>query len=391
MMAAGQNASTISAAVPLVVHVIYRFECGGLQTLLAECINRMPAHRYRHAVVCLAGYTDYAQRISKPGVEFYSLDKPPGAGLSSHVKLWKLLRRLRPAVLHTYNVSTIEYNATAFLAGVPVRIHAEHGHDSVEVGGKHAKYNLLRRLLTPVISSFVPVSEDLRHWLREQIGVPDRKIAMVPNGVDTVGFTSDPLHIEPALQTAIPRILIGTIGRIDRIKNHLGLLDAFSLLLKRFPRQELDLRLAIIGDGPLLEQVRARVEAEGLAERVWLPGSRRDIADLLRTFSVFVLPSVSEATPVTILEAMATGLPVVATRVGGVPQLVLHQQTGLLVKPSDPEALADALSVYISDAQIRARHGAAGRAHVEARYSVDAMVAGYEALYNRHLVAEASD
>jgi glycosyltransferase involved in cell wall biosynthesis len=88
---------------------------------------------------------------------------------------------------------------------------------------------------------------------------------------------------------------------------------------------------------------------------------------------------------------MATGLPVVATRVGGVSQLVLHQQTGLLVKPSDPEALADALSVYISDAQIRARHGAAGRAHVEARYSVDAMVAGYEALYNRQCVSESSD
>ena len=390
-IAAGQDASTIDEAVPLVVHVIYRFECGGLQTLLAECINRMPAHRYRHAVVCLAGYTDYAQRISKPGVEFHSLDKPPGAGLSSHLKLWKLLRKLRPAVLHTYNVSTIEYNATAFLAGVPVRIHAEHGRDSVEVEGKHAKYNLLRRLLTPVISTFVPVSEDLRQWLRDQIGVPDRKIVMVPNGVDTVGFRSGPPPVKRASQVAIPHILIGTIGRIDRIKNHLGLLDAFSLLLKRFPQQEVDLRLAIIGDGPLLEQVRARVEADGLAERVWLPGSRRDIADLLRTFSVFVLPSVSEATPVTILEAMATGLPVVATRVGGVPQLVLDQQTGLLVNPSDPEALAEALSVYISDEQVRASHGAAGRAHVEARYSVEAMVAGYEALYNRKPLSETSD
>lgn len=382
-MSATHVANEAGAPVPLVVHVIYRFECGGLQTLLAECINRMPSDQYRHAVVCLAGYTDYAERVSKPGVAFYSLDKAPGAGLSSHVKLWKLLRQLAPAVLHTYNISTIEYNATAFFAGVPVRIHAEHGHDSIEVGGKHAKYNLLRRLLTPVISSFVPVSDDLRHWLKEKIGVPDRKIAMVPNGVDTVAFSPDSSSLSLTPESGTRRILIGTIGRIDRIKNHMGLLDAFIILRKRFSDQPFDLHLSIIGDGPMLDQVRARVIAEGLSGCVSLPGSRRDIAAILRTFSVFVLPSASEATPVTILEAMATGLPVVATRVGGVPQLVLDRETGCLVSPSDPIALADALAVYISDPGVRKRHGLAGHAHVLAHYSVDTMVAGYEALYRR--------
>ena len=353
--------------------------------MLAECINRMPADRYRHAVVCLSGFTDYAEKITKPGVEFYSLDKPPGAGLASHAKLWKLLRKLRPVVLHTYNVSTIEYNATAFLAGVPVRVHAEHGLDSVEIGGKHAKYNLLRRLLTPVISSFVPVSEELRGWLKNEIRVPDRKIAMVANGVDPLAFSSATRDQVEQNPNAVPRVLIGTVGRIDAIKNHLGLLDAFTLLLQRFSPDEVDLHLAIIGDGPLLQQVRDRVQAEGLGERVWLPGRRMDIAALLQTFSVFVLPSVSEATPVTILEAMAMALPVVATRVGGVPQLVMDQQTGLLVKPSDTEALADALSIYVNDPQLRALHGDAGRAYVRAHYSVDAMVTGYEKLYTRLL------
>lgn len=110
-----------------------------------------------------------------------------------------------------------------------------------------------------------------------------------------------------------------------------------------------------------------------------------DIAALLQTFSVFVLPSISEATPVTILEAMATALPVVATRVGGVPQLVVNNQTGLLVNPSSPEALADALSTYINNPQLTAEHGDAGRAYVKAHYSVDAMVSGYENLYTLHL------
>ena len=386
-----QPASLTIAPVPLVVHLIYRFECGGLQTLLAECINRMPAHRYRHAVVCLAGYTDYVEKITKAGVEFYSLDKPPGAGLASHAKLWKLLRKLRPAVLHTYNVSTIEYNAVALLAGVPVRIHAEHGLDSVEIGGKHKKYNMLRRLLTPVISSFVPVSTELRDWLKKEIGVPDRKIAMVANGVDSVAFSSAIPRAPEKNPNAVTRVVIGTIGRIDAIKNHLGLLDAFILLLKRFSPDELDLHLAIIGDGPLFEQVAARVQAEGLSERVWLPGRRMDITALLRTFSVFVLSSISEATPVTILEAMATALPVVATRVGGVPQIVMDKQTGLLVDPSNPAALADALSIYLNDPQLRVEHGAAGRAYVKAHFSVGAMVVGYENLYSGHLARAHDD
>lgn len=372
----------MDTSIPLVVHLIYRFECGGLQTLLAECINRMPAEHYRHAVVCLTGYTDYAKKIARPGVELHALEKPPGQGLSTHLKLWKLLRRLRPAVMHTYNVSTIEYSVTALLAGVPVRIHAEHGRDSVEMDGKHGKYNLLRRLLIPIIDAFVPVSADLGDWLRNTIGVPNHKIAMVPNGVDTKRYTPLETGLDPLPQP----LWIGTVGRIDRIKNHAGLLDAFQLLIERFPAPQFDIRLAIVGDGPLLQTLRDRVASNAWADRVFLPGACADIANVMRSFTVFVLPSLSEATPVTILEAMATALPVVASRVGGVPQLVLDQYTGLLVPPADPEALANALSAYVRDPQLRARHGAAGRSHVLAHYSIDKMVAGYDALYSLHRV-----
>lgn len=374
------RSTVVDVDIPLVVHLIYRFDCGGLQTLLAECINRMPPELCRHAVICLTGYTDYAEKISRPGVEFHALEKPPGQGLSTHLKLWKLLRRLRPAVMHTYNIGTIEYSATALLAGVPVRIHAEHGRDSVEIDGNHKKYNLIRRLLIPVISAYVPVSADLGDWLRKTIGVPEHKIVMVPNGVDTVRYAPPESGPKPTTQP----VWVGTVGRVDRIKNHSGLLDAFRLLQERFPAPQFDVRLAIVGDGPLLQTLRNQVASEAWAERVWLPGARADIADIMRSFTVFVLPSLSEATPVTILEAMATALPVVATRVGGVPQLVLDQQTGLLVKPFDPEALADALSTYICDPQLRAQHGYAGRAHILAHYSIDEMVAGYESLYFRH-------
>lgn len=371
-------ASRDSSSPPLVVHLLYRFDCGGLQTIVAECINRMPPQRYQHAVVCLTAYTDYADRIQPANVTLYTLDKPPGHSLATHVKLWKLLRSLGPAIVHTYNIGTIEYNLTALLAGVPIRIHAEHGRDSIEINGTHRKYALLRRLLSPIIDAFVPVSADLADWLRFVVKVSSRKIAMIPNGVDT-------LHYAPCQDTntaPLQRVCIGTVGRVDRIKNHTGLLDAFKLLLVRFPCPAYDLRLVIVGDGPMLPALRSRVAAEGLGDRVSLSGARSDVGDILRNFSIFVLPSLSEAMPVTILEAMATALPVVASRVGGIPQLVLDGETGVMVQPDNVTALSDALSMYISDPALRSAHGAAGRAYVDANYSVGAMVTSYACLYD---------
>ncbi|MGZ3240322.1 MAG: glycosyltransferase, partial [Burkholderiaceae bacterium] len=160
-------------SIPLVVHLIYRLDFGGLETLLAECVNRMPAHKYRHAIVCLTDYTDFAKKITQPGVEIFALHKAPGLGLGTHAKLWKLLRKLRPTILHTYNLAAIEYAFTATLAGVPIRIHAEHGRDASDPEGKNRKHNLLRRWLVPFIDCYIPVSGDLQKWLKNVVGVPD--------------------------------------------------------------------------------------------------------------------------------------------------------------------------------------------------------------------------
>lgn len=361
---------------PLVVHLIYRFDFGGLETLVAECINRMPAEQYRHAVVCLTGYTEFARKISRPDVEIIALDKPPGLAPATHFKLWKLLRRLKPAVLHSYNLAAVEYACTAALAGVPVRVHAEHGRDAGDPHGLNRKHNLLRRGVTPFIDRYIPVSEDLQRWLRQVVGVPDAKTLMIANGVDTERF-------HPRERAAAhDEFVIGTVGRIQDVKNHSGLIDAFVLLRQMLPAQRERLRLSIVGDGPLLGVITEKVRAAGLQDVVWLPGSRTDIADIMAGFDVFALPSIAEGTPVTILEAMACGLPVVASRVGGIPEVVDHQATGLLVPPSDPAALADALAVYVQDAQLAARHGAAGRVRVERSNSIAAMVAGYAGLYD---------
>ncbi len=361
---------------PLVVHLIYRFDFGGLETLVAECINRMPAQQYRHAVVCLTGYTEFARKISRPDVEIIALDKPPGLALATHFKLWKLLRRLKPAVLHSYNLAAVEYACTAALAGVPVRVHAEHGRDAGDPHGLNRKHNLLRRGVTPFIDRYIPVSDDLQRWLRQVVGVPDAKTLMIANGVDTERFHPS------GLASQRDEFVIGTVGRIQDVKNQSGLIDAFILLREMLPGHRDRLRLSIVGDGPLLGMITEKVRAAGLQDVVWLPGSRTDIAELMSGFDVFALPSIAEGTPVTILEAMACGLPVVASRVGGIPEVVEQQATGLLVPPSNASALAEALAVYVQDPQLAARHGAAGRVRVERSNSIAAMVAGYAGLYD---------
>jgi len=360
---------------PLVVHLVYALGVGGLETLLVDCVNRMPA--YRHAVVCLTRYTDFSERIKCADVELHALGKPPGLGLGTHLHFWRLMRRLRPAVLHTYNLAALEYAFTATLAGVPVRIHAEHGRDASDPHGLNPKHNFLRRRLVPFVDRFIPVSEDLDRWLGQVVGIPRTRIQFIRNGVDTDKFAPG---AEPAADSpwGPGDVVIGTVARIQDVKNHRLLVDAFARLHAAMPA----LKLSIVGDGPLLPAVREQVAALGLQDAVWLPGARADIGALLHGFSVFVLPSLAEGTPVSMLEAMACGLPVVASNVGGIPEVVDDGVQGLLVPVGDADALAAALGRYAGDAALRAAHGGAGRARVEERFSMRAMVASYGALYD---------
>ncbi len=364
---------------PLVVHLLYRLDVGGLETLLLDCIARMPYGRYRHAIVCLDDVGALGERASALGVELYALHKPPGPALATHYALWKLLRSLRPTLLHTYNLAAIEYQATALLAGVPARVHAEHGRDISDPTGSNRRHNLLRRLLSPLIHTWVPVSDNLRQWLADVIRVPDYKNQQVANGVDTSRFRPD-APMQPFYGSEC--FVIGTVGRLDPVKNHGLLLDAFVLLRAQLPAHAARLRLVIVGDGPCMEPLRARVAQAGLQWVVHLAGAQADVAPLMRAFSVFALSSVAEGQPVTVLEAMASGLPVVATSVGGVPEVVCHGQTGQLVLSGNAEAMAAALAVYCLAPATARTHGAAGRQRVQQHFDITATVHDYLDIYD---------
>jgi sugar transferase (PEP-CTERM/EpsH1 system associated) len=366
---------------PLVVHLVHSLSIGGMEVLLVDCINRMPPERYRHAVVCLTHYTSFADNITRPDVDLYALGKPPGLGLGTHLVFWRLMRHLRPTVLHTYNLSALEYAFTAAMAGVPVRIHAEHGRDASDPEGLNPKHNFLRRRLVPFVDRFIPVSDNLDRWLDEVVRIPRAKTLFIKNGVDTDKFAPGGAAA-PDSPWAPGDFVIGTVARVQDVKNHACLVEAFARLRALLPELAPRMKLSIIGDGPLLPAVRRQVAELGMEDAVWLPGARSDITALLHSFSLFALPSLAEGTPVSLLEAMASALPVVASRVGGIPEVVTDGEHGLLVPAGDADALAQALARYARDAGMRATHGRAARARVEERFSMRAMLASYDALYD---------
>ena len=371
---------SVIAQPPLVAHLIYRLDIGGLETLLVDTINRMAPGRYRHAVICLTDYTDFAQRITRPGVELFALHKPAGLALGTHADLFRLLRRLRPDILHTYNLGTIEYAATAWAAGVPVRVHAEHGRDARDPQGDNPKHNLLRRAMLPFIDRYVPVSHELRGWLERVVRIPSAKIQLIDNGVDTERFQAAGVAGTETWQCEPDAFVIGTVGRLQDVKDQATLVEAFALLRRQLP--DANLRLVLVGDGPLRAQLEAQTATLGLQDSVCFAGARSDVAPLMRSFSLFALSSIAEGTPVTLLEAMASSLPVVATAVGGIPDLVEQGVSGSLAPARDPQALAGAIAPYVLDRALAQRHGAAGRARIEQQYSMQAMLAAYVALYD---------
>lgn len=385
MAASLAAAPAVSLAVPLIVHLIYRLDCGGLENLLIERINRMAPQRYRHAVVCLTGYTAFARRIGRTDVALYALGKPAGAAPGTHLHLWRLLRRLQPTILHTYNLSALEYAPAALLAGVPIRINGAHGRDVADPLGRNPRHRLLRRLMLPFYDHCYANSADMLAWARTEIGVPVHKSRLLPNGIDTdryrparTGDRAGPLqrHFGAGM------LVIGSVGRLEAVKDHASLVRAFALLVARRPDLAPRLRLAIVGDGPLLAALHAQVQAARLAHSVWLAGARADVAELLRELAVFALPSLAEGTPGAALEAMASGVAVVGSAVGGVGEVVDDGVTGLLVPAADSHALAAALERYADAPALLARHGAAARARVLRHYAMDAMVAAYQTLYD---------
>jgi len=375
----------MKASPPLIVHIIFRLDFGGLENGLVNLINNMSEEKYRHAIICASDYTDFRKRINKADVDVYALHKKPGNDLGAYFRLWKLLRKLKPDIVHTRNLGTIEYVIPAMLAGVKYRVHGEHGRDMSDIDGTNKKYIFLRQFYNLFLHRFIALSKDLEQWLLNSVNIKHHKIVQLYNGVDLARFNG--LFEEGVLPAEFAQfqsddILIGTVGRLQAEKDQTTLIKAFAQVRASTEKNQKNIKLLLVGDGPDRSQLEALVVEKALSDHVVFLGARNDIPEILSQLDIFILPSRGEGISNTILEAMASSLPVIATRVGGNPELVDENDTGMLVPSDHPEKMADALRIYIDDMTLAHKHGEAGRKRVEALFSMGSMIKNYAEVYD---------
>jgi len=338
---------------------------GGLEKLLVEFARHTDRGSFQLHFFSLGSRGLLADEIESCGWPVTALDEPAGFRPRLFPRLARLFHRYQIDVVHTHDERPHIYGASAArLAWVPRVIHTRHRGQNLAVSHRQA---LLLNVVSRLTDRFVCVSLDsARLAARQGIGV--RKACVIRNGIDTTRFTVSRTQVDGP---------VVTVARLSPEKDIETLIRAIALAGEKSP----GIHLEIAGDGPCLPDLR-RVTAElGQEERVRFLGQVRDIPGLLARTGLFVLPSRTEGISLTLLEAMASGLPVVTTRVGGNPEVVAEGETGLLVPPGDPPALADALERLWEDAAARQRLGRAGRARVVQQFDIRHMVAEYEDLY----------
>jgi sugar transferase (PEP-CTERM/EpsH1 system associated) len=356
-----------------VVHILHSFGTGGMEKGVATIISHA-SNFFEHIVLCLSTSGE-TQRLLPPGTEVHELHKPPGNSLLFILKLVRALKQLAPDVVHTRNWGGTDGIIAARLAGIRSVIQGEHGWDMNDPSGLNRRRVKARKFLSSWVKEFTCVSKDMKKWLEKTIGVR-RPITQIYNGIDIRVYYPANGYSQIRNELAIPdeSFVIGTVGRLDPIKDHPTLFQA----VEKARENHNNLRLLVVGDGP------ERIRLEKIApESVYFLGNRTDIPDVLRALDLFVLNSLNEGISNTILEAMASGLPVVVTSVGGNPELVQNGKTGRLVSPGDSDDLASAMYAYIKNPDTCATHGKAGRIRAEKHFRIEQMVENYEAVYRR--------
>jgi sugar transferase (PEP-CTERM/EpsH1 system associated) len=359
-----------------VAHVVYWLRVAGLENGVVNLISRLHT-RQKHTVLCIKDIGPLAERLP-PDVEIIDLSRLIRRDRFFAVRLAAVLRKLNPDIVHSRNWGCMEAALAARLAGVPLSIHAEHGRDAIDPQGLNQRRRLIRKVLSPLVTRFVTVSDDLRRWLVDYVGIRPEKVLRIHNGVDVNRFSSGGRDEgRSALGFASTDIVVGAVGRLDPVKDHATLLEAFARIPDRAPNW----KLVIIGEGALRPQLEARVARPDLDGRVHLIGERSDVPLLMKGLDLYVISSIAEGISNTLLEAMSTGLPVVATRTGGNPELVEEGTNAKLVAVGDTDALSAALSEYLRNSELRARDGRASRQRVLERFTLERMADEYNRLY----------
>ncbi|MDZ7289951.1 MAG: GT4 family glycosyltransferase PelF [candidate division KSB1 bacterium] len=359
-----------------VAHVCAHLQYGGKENGVVNLVNSLNPDIFENYIFTYVHGGPLIQRVDPTRCRVIELGDKLGGDYRLYFKLAREFWRYRIHIAHTHSWATLlEGVVGAKLAAVPIIIHGEHG--TMKTDTKVHIY--VQRLFWHTTDQVLSVSEVLRENLHKNFGFPQARIRVIANGVDLGRFEVSPNGVDYKARLGLPSeaLVIGAVGRLVPVKAYPILLKASKLVFREIPNAY----LMVVGEGPLYEELKKMANDYDMADHVRFLGGRKDVPEILRALDVFVLASESEGMSNTILEAMASGLPVVATAVGGNPELVVHGETGLLVPPNHPNAMAAAILKLLRDPEQRQQMGRLGHQRIVEKFSLEAMVRNYAKIY----------
>jgi len=366
-----------------IVQFVTNLDMGGLERLAVDLASCQLAEGHQPFIYCLTHPGRFAPEVEAMGIGVRSFGKPPGPHLGTVSKIAKQLREDKPDVLHTHNHLVHHYGVVAGrMAGVPVIVNTRHRAErriqvlpessTIGTESPDTKSDWIFRATLPWVGSVVMISEATRQFFVKYRGVPMEKTKVILNGARLEKFLKVPAR--PGSDPA--RIRFGMAARMVAEKDHFTLLRAFAIVAKKLPQAELQ----IAGDGPLRKEVEALSQKLNLTGRVTFLGAVSDTPQFLSQLDIFVLGSLNEGLPLAVLEAMAAGLPIVATRAGGVEEAAIEGQNAYLAEPGDSDDLARAM-VQMAGSPDLAAKGALGREMVGERFRIEGTWHEYHKLF----------
>jgi glycosyltransferase involved in cell wall biosynthesis len=366
-----------------IVQFVNNLDMGGLERLVVDLAQCQLADGHQPAIYCLTHPGRLAAEAESSGITVRCFSKTAGPHLGTIWKVAQQLRIDRPDVLHMHNHLVHHYGVVAgLLTGVPIFVNTRHRAElklisspngsSISSTPADKQSDLIFRATLPFVDSVVLISESTRKFFVQHRGVPESKSRVILNGAHLERYLESPAH--PG--TAAPRVRFGIAARLVPAKDHYTLLRAFARVVQEIPLAE----LAIAGDGELRQELEAFTRKLNLTDRVTFVGALPDTPKFLSELDIFVLSSLNEGLPIALLEAMAAGLPIVATRAGGVDEAAIDGKNALLAQPGDAEGLAQAM-IQMARRPDLAGMGAVGRDMVKTRFRIEQSWAEYYKLF----------
>jgi sugar transferase (PEP-CTERM/EpsH1 system associated) len=359
-----------------VMHTVVSLEVGGLEKIVSDTVLGFDKELYNIEVCCFSMLGELSYKLLENNIKVNLLKIT-----TKHydpfypLRLSRLLREKKVHLLHMHSGTFFLGTQAAILARTPAMLYTDHGRHLNDP----KRLILMDRISSIFVDRIVAVSKELEGYLLNVVQLPRKKISTIINGIDTVRYAPrrKPAHLLKEMGIEENTKVIGTVGRLAQVKDQTSMIEAFAIVNRIIP----DSVLLLVGDGPMRFELQQLVVKKNLGNSVVFAGSRMDIPDLLNLLDVFLLTSLSEGTSVSLLEAMASGIPPVVTEVGGNPSIVKNGVSGIIVKPKDIAGIADSITYLLNNKDILTSISQNAISTVKQHYSLNNMIEKYSGIY----------